>query len=213
MSIPPLAAILLAGGRSSRMGQPKAWLDWGGRPLLLHVLAQLRAVCRGPIVVVGAPGQVLPDLPEGTFRIDDPPEDARGGPLVGLLAGLRALAAPPETVVYLGACDTALLDAAYVRFITAPLVADATLRAALPRDPPTLEGTRFAHPLASAVRLGPALEQAEALVAAGVRRPIALFEALAARYVDRDALPDPAVLATCNTPEELARLRARTPEP
>src|SRR4029077_4490680 len=29
-----LAAIILVGGRSSRMGRPKAWLDFGGRPLL-----------------------------------------------------------------------------------------------------------------------------------------------------------------------------------
>ena len=35
-------AILLAGGRSERMGQDKARLAWRGRPLIEHMLALLR---------------------------------------------------------------------------------------------------------------------------------------------------------------------------
>ena len=36
------AGVVLCGGRSSRMGRPKAWLSWRGRPLLVHVVEQLR---------------------------------------------------------------------------------------------------------------------------------------------------------------------------
>lgn len=35
-------AILLAAGRSSRMGQPKGLLNWEGKPLILHQLEQLK---------------------------------------------------------------------------------------------------------------------------------------------------------------------------
>ena len=44
------AGIVLAGGRSSRMGTPKAWLDWHGSTLL-------RRVCG--LVARGAEGVIL----------------------------------------------------------------------------------------------------------------------------------------------------------
>ncbi|MCB9754631.1 MAG: molybdenum cofactor guanylyltransferase [Myxococcales bacterium] len=211
-----LGAIILAGGRSRRMGAPKAWIDWGGRPLLLHVLAQVRAVCRGAAVVVGARDVTLPPLPPGVARVDDPPSDDRGGPLIAILAGLRAVddmnsrSGDTRTeLVYLGACDGALLDAAHVRFVTGALARDPSRAAAVPRDPPDERGRRFLHPLASAVRVAPALAAAEAIVRAGGRRPAQLFEQLSTRYLDARALPSPEALRACNTPEELADARAR----
>jgi molybdenum cofactor cytidylyltransferase len=44
MANPPIVAavIVLAAGDSSRMGRPKALLDWHGRPLIEHVLATAR---------------------------------------------------------------------------------------------------------------------------------------------------------------------------
>ncbi len=210
-------AVILAGGRSRRMGAPKAWIDWGGRPLLLRVLEQVRRVCGGPLIVVGAAGQSLPPLPADVARVDDPPEEDRSGPLIGILAGLRAVdnmnkkTDPPKTasLAYLGACDSVELDAAHVRFMLAALERDPALAAAVPRDPPDARGRRFLHPLASAVRVAPALRAAEAIAGEGGRRPLFLFERLATRYIDADALPDPDVLRTCNTPEELTRARAR----
>ena len=199
------------------MGAPKAWLDWGGRPLLLHVLEQVRRACGGPLIVVGAAGQSLPPLPEGVTRVDDPPEEDRGGPLIGLLAGLRALhnmttktsSTEPESLAYLGACDSVELDAAHVGFMLAALEREPALSAVVPRDPPDVRGRRFLHPLASAVRVAPALRTIEAIVDEGGRRPLFLFERLTTRYLDAQALPNPDVLRTCNTPEELARARAR----
>ena len=44
-------AILLCGGRSTRMGRAKAWLPWRGRPLVVHVACVLRRVV-GELVVV-----------------------------------------------------------------------------------------------------------------------------------------------------------------
>ena len=82
------AAIVLAGGRSSRMGRAKASLDWEGAPLLSRTVATLGAVA-DRVVVVRSPGQALPPLPVAVTVV----EDARPGrgPLEGLLAGLRSL--------------------------------------------------------------------------------------------------------------------------
>ena len=50
---PDLAAIVLAGGRSSRMGTAKAGLDWHGIPLLRRVTGILQRLA-APVVVVHA---------------------------------------------------------------------------------------------------------------------------------------------------------------
>ena len=56
-------AVVLAGGRSSRMGQPKALLDWYGVTAVEHAVAVAReGIGGGPVCVVRAPGQELPPL-------------------------------------------------------------------------------------------------------------------------------------------------------
>jgi molybdenum cofactor guanylyltransferase len=81
-----LGGIVLAGGRSTRMGEPKALLDWHGVPLVVHVAQSVAAATGGPVVVVGAPGQ---PLPPGLTVLDDPVQGR--GPLQGLAIGLAAL--------------------------------------------------------------------------------------------------------------------------
>jgi molybdopterin-guanine dinucleotide biosynthesis protein A len=81
-----IGGVVLAGGRSRRMGTAKAELDWHGVPLVLHVTRAVAAATQGPVVVVAAAGQVLPD--ELTV-VRDPEPDR--GPLLGLAAGLAAL--------------------------------------------------------------------------------------------------------------------------
>src|SRR3569623_1526455 len=82
------AGIVLAGGRSSRMGTPKAALEWHGSTLLRRIPGVVVRAVVGPVVVVRAPGQELPALP----RDVEVAEDAREGrgPLQGLAAGLAA---------------------------------------------------------------------------------------------------------------------------
>jgi molybdopterin-guanine dinucleotide biosynthesis protein A len=80
-------AIILAGGRSSRLGGvPKARLTYQGATLLERSLRAAGAA--GRIVVVGPdPG----DLPEGILNCREEPPFA--GPAAAIAAGLRALAA------------------------------------------------------------------------------------------------------------------------
>jgi CTP:molybdopterin cytidylyltransferase MocA len=47
-----VAAIVLAAGESSRMGEPKALLDWGGKVLVQHQIDELTTAGCNPVVVV-----------------------------------------------------------------------------------------------------------------------------------------------------------------
>src|ERR1700693_6592999 len=68
------AGVVLAGGRSSRMGTPKAALEWHGSTLLRRTVGILARATGGPVVGVRAPGQELPALPPDVGVIDDPRE-------------------------------------------------------------------------------------------------------------------------------------------
>lgn len=80
---PNASAIILAGGRSSRMGTAKALLAFGGEPLIVHVIRALNNLF-AEIVVVAAPDQQLPQLP-ATIVCD---EVAYQGPVGGIYYGL-----------------------------------------------------------------------------------------------------------------------------
>jgi molybdopterin-guanine dinucleotide biosynthesis protein A len=204
----PRAAVVLAGGRSTRMGSPKAELDWHGSPLLRRVVGVLARVVE-PVVVVVAPGQRLPDLPPGVeVAVDATPGR---GPLEGIAAGLRALG-ERAGVAFVSSTDAPLLHPAFVRRVL-DLLGDADV--ALPR----VEGRN--HPLAAAYRTA-LLPHVEALLAADRLRPAFLFEAVRTRVLEADDLlrdarlaavdPGLASVRNVNTPQEY-RAAAGEPEP
>jgi molybdopterin-guanine dinucleotide biosynthesis protein A len=112
--------IVLAGGRSTRMGAPKAALPWHGSTLLRRSVGILARVLAPPIVVVRAPGQELPELPDWVLVVEDRREGR--GPLQGIASGLAAVAnrAP---VAYVSATDLPLLHPEFVRAVTDALLA------------------------------------------------------------------------------------------
>jgi molybdenum cofactor guanylyltransferase len=195
-------AIVLAGGASSRMGRDKSWLELDGRPLLAHVLERLARRC-SPILVSARADQRLPHL-DGLelLRVDDP--EPGGGPLVGLLAGLRALEQRGVARAYLSSCDALGVSEAHVDFMLARLHAESGLIAAVPID---ADGRR--HPLAAAVDVARMRARAEAQLDAGDRRLQALFSGDAIAAVPASELPDREVLVACNTPQEWAAALAR----
>src|SRR4051812_40881937 len=110
----PLAGvggIVLCGGKSSRMGRPKAWLPFGGEVLLQRVVRVLGEVV-DPVIVVAAPDQDVPPLLPGVGIVRD--ELAYLGPLNGLAAGLAALTGRAQ-IAYLSSCDVPYLCPAFVR--------------------------------------------------------------------------------------------------
>ena len=81
----------MCGGKSTRMGVPKATLPFGPETMLQRVVRLLGTVA-SPIVVVAARNQPLPPLPD-EVRIARDEREAKG-PLEGIRAGLSAL--PPS---------------------------------------------------------------------------------------------------------------------
>jgi molybdenum cofactor guanylyltransferase len=197
------AGIVLAGGRSSRMGRSKAWLDWHGRPLLTRVVGVVGEVV-DHVVVVGAPEQDLPVT--GAQTVADPVEGR--GPLQGIATGLAAVADRADAA-FVASVDLPLLHPAYVRRVLALLGDHDVLL-------PVARGHH--QPLAAAYRVGLA-ERVAGLIAEGRSRPPDLFEAVDTRRVEAaELLADPALaeadpelrsLVNVNTPEEWAAVRDR----
>lgn len=200
------AGIVLAGGRSSRMGTAKAALEWHGSTLLHRTAALLARVVDGPVVVVAAAGQALPALPDGVEVVEDPVEDL--GPLAGIGAGLAAVADRAE-VAFACSTDLPFLHPAFVRHV---------LRAVGPGVDVALPHARgFRQPLAAAYRTSLAPLVAS-LVADGKLRPGMLYDRCAVAVLDdAELLADPDVarldpdldsLTNVNAPDDYAAARA-----
>jgi molybdenum cofactor guanylyltransferase len=177
------AGIVLAGGRSSRMGTPKAALEWHGSTLLRRTVGIVARVTDGPIVVVRAPGQALPELPTAVEVVDDPREGL--GPVQGLAAGLAAVA-DRAAAAFVCSTDLPFLHPAFVRRVLRAVADGADVGLPVARGYP--------QPLAAAYRttLAPV---AGRLVAAQRLRPAFLFEECAVTRLDEAALRGDPILA------------------
>jgi molybdopterin-guanine dinucleotide biosynthesis protein A len=158
------AGIVLAGGKSSRMGSPKAALDWHGSTLLRRVTGIVARSLDGPVIVVSAPGQALPAL-EGAVEVVADEREGRG-PVQGIAAGLAAIGDRAE-IAYVSPTDVPLLHPAFVRRVVGAL--DDDLDVVLP------EVGGYRQPLSAAYRTG-LLTIVEELIAADRMRPAFLFE-------------------------------------
>ena len=103
MSAPPprLAAILLAAGQSTRMGQPKALLTWSGVPLVRHqadLLTSHPAIDQ-LLVVVGSLQNEVSDALKGAPARVIVNLRFREGRATSLAAGARALQGSPTSVL------------------------------------------------------------------------------------------------------------------
>jgi molybdopterin-guanine dinucleotide biosynthesis protein A len=187
-----VGGIVLCGGRSSRMGQPKAWLPFGDELMLPRVVRLLGQVV-SPIVVVAAPDQEVPPMPAEVAIVRDP-EEGRG-PLQGLGAGLAALDRHCDAA-YLSSCDVPFLQPAFVQrmidllgnhVICVPKVGE------------------FHHPLAAVYRIE-VRTKVERLLAENRLRPMFLFDSVPTRVVGAEdlAAADPTfqTLRNLNTPAD-----------
>ncbi|MFH8249181.1 molybdenum cofactor guanylyltransferase [Microbacterium sp. B2969] len=206
MTGPTFGAILLAGGRASRVdGAAKPLFEVGGQTLLARTIAAVVAVGANP-VVVAAP---RPDTGPATGRDgasavtwvrEDPPF---GGPVAGVVAAFAPVAAwePEPEWTFLLACDLPRVDAAVER-----LSADILL---LPSD---TDGACLADP-SSRPQWLTGLYRTTALRAAAAAMPDAGRDAPV-----RDLVADLAIAAIAasadltddvDTWEDLKRARAR----
>lgn len=190
-----LTAIILAGGRSSRMGTPKALLPFDGEPLITHTVRTLQPLF-DEIVVVAAPGQRLPRLPVSIVH----DEVAYQGPVGGISYGLRAARGD---YAFVTSCDSAFISPALV---SALLARRDGYDVVVPRWE-----DRF-QPLLAVYRRT-VLPLVEAQLANGELRPVDLFDKVRTLIVSEEEIrrvdPDGGSFFNMNTPDDYAEAVAR----
>lgn len=181
-----LAAVVLAGGQSRRMGRDKAVMPHPRRPdlsMVAHTVAVLAARC-DPVFVVAAPGQTLPVLDATVLR-----DEVRGlGPLPATGQGLRATQAAGRERAFVAAVDMPNLTAEIVDTLAGHDSADIVL----PWDGRD-------HYLAGVYRADLA-DRIDTLVAAGERRMRALADSVLTRRI---VMPPTAALHNLNFRSDL----------
>ena len=190
-TIEPFEAVILAGGASSRLGQPKALLDWNGIPLWKHIVREVACVAE-KVAIVGFPEPfATTDMAIARF-IEDP---MRTGPLGGLAIGLRNAGTEK---VFVMACD--------MPFVRRDAILD-LMRNSKGADvviPRTSDGV---HPL-FAVYSRKCLAAVEAALARNERRMRSFHSGLRVREltIAEDNPTWKNVLININTPAELSQV-------
>lgn len=198
-----VAALIMAGGASARMGRPKALLEYAGRSFLAHAVATIRAGGCSPVLVIDGAHRLERQLQSELEGLREIVHNDRWelGPLSSVQAGLRrALRLEPA------------LAGLLVHPVERPRVQVATISgliAAFTAEPEGLwqpvHAGHSGHPMLwpralfdALLDLDPALHSARTLVrgaAASRRRKLEVV--------------DPGVLENIDTPAELAGLRSR----
>jgi len=183
-----ISVIVMAGGRSSRMGKDKALLPLGGRTLLEHILARVEPLSDDLVVAArgverfrGFPARMVEDEP------------GQRGSLTGLYSGLRAVRNDLALAV---GCDMPFLNPRLIRYM-------ALLAPGHDVVVPRVGG--FLEPLHAFYRqtcLGPM----EAVLRRGEQKIVAFFPQVRVREVEQRDLDmfDPLhrSFVNVNTPED-----------
>jgi molybdopterin-guanine dinucleotide biosynthesis protein A len=192
---PRSAAIVLAGGRSSRFGRDKLAVAIDGRSMLEHAIDAVRPVVDEVLVVV-AP-DATPTLSTGVRLVRD--DRAFEGPLAGVATGL---AATDAEIVLVVAGDMPSMVSMVLRRLLATVVAPDGPDAAV------LASGDGSRPLPMVMRRTPAQAIADSLLAAGERRLRTLSTALGASSLPeaqwRQDDPTGLTLVDVDRPEDLA---------
>lgn len=185
------AALILAGGRSSRLGRDKSLEPLAGRPLAAHVAERVAGGARA-LVVGGshALGALL-----GVSVLDDL-EGAGAGPLRGVAAGLDWAAREGASFLLTAPCDTPFLPEDFGEVLEGALGSRSVLAAAAGRR----------HPLCAlwSVSLAPEVRR-EAARTRHARLEDLIVDLGGAYH----RFPDEAAFLNVNTEEDLAEARAR----
>jgi molybdopterin-guanine dinucleotide biosynthesis protein A len=192
--IGPISAIVLCGGRSTRMGEDKGALPFGDEPMLDRVVRIVRSIARDVIVVARREQRVPADV----TVIHDPVEDL--GPLAGLAAGLAVSTTELNIVV---ACDMPLIN---------PQVLERLVAMIDHHDACVAVADGHASALCGVYRSGVA-KDAQALLLSGERRVMRLLDRVQTKRVDaallRDIDPELLTFISVDTPDKYAGALAR----
>lgn len=185
---------ILAGGQSRRMGQNKAFLHVGDRPVIERVIAAVTPLTDDLFISANAPDKFAAyGLP---IVADVYPDKAALG---GIYSVIQAARHPHVLVV---ACDLPFLNAALLRHLIglAP-TADVVIPLIQPPQPETLH----------AVYSRTCLPFIQKRLLANQLRVIGFFEEVSVRYVEGDEVaqfdPEFHSFINMNTPEDWQRVR------
>ena len=184
-----VSAAIMAGGRSKRMGQDKAWIELDGEPLIKRVADVLAQVADEVIVVANEPRYASLGLRVVKDRYPN------GGALGGIATGVGAAA---YDTVLVAACDMPFLSPAVWRLLLARAgEADVVI--------PRIGGE---YETLHALYTKPCLPHMARALAEDRLRVIAFFDQVRVLAIDEPELRavDPALrsFTNVNTPEELA---------
>jgi molybdenum cofactor cytidylyltransferase len=192
-----LAGVILAAGRSARMGAPKALLDFRGAPFIVRILEAMAALDLKTRVVVLGPDapRIRPAIaPHDCIVVENPDVDA--GPIASLRCALGALKtiSPGGIIVW-------PVDLPHVRIATVERLVEAW-RHGSPAIVVPAFAERRGHPVIWDARLLPELETSVAATRDGARAVVHSHES----EVTSVAVDDPAAIDQVNTPEDYERL-------
>lgn len=186
-----VAGFVTAGGRSSRMGSDKAWLEIAGRPMIEHVLAALQPVTTSLAIVANDPEyaklglRVFADSQAGI------------GPLEAIRTSLRNSNSPRALLV---GCDLPFVSPELFKFL---LSIEGDYDAVVP-----IGADEKLEPLCAIYRRS-AIDAVNALIASGERKVSLLFDRVPTRLVRFDEFEHLAgselFFNNVNTPLDYAR--------
>lgn len=192
-----VVGLILAAGKSTRMGQPKALLRCGDRRFVSQLAMTFRSAGLDDVIVVSGPdaatmARVLSDDGADARVIENRYRDS--GQLSSLLAGLDLVDRPGVEAVVVG-----LVDAPLVRSDTVRAIVDAWRRTGAPIVRPAA-GERHGHPVLFGRPVFGDLRRADP--SAGAR------EVVRARRAEAVDVPvdDPGAFDDIDTPDDYARL-------
>jgi len=190
------AGVVLAGGRSTRMGVEKALTPLAGRPLVAHVAA--RFAPQVDALILNANGDAARFAFLRCAIVADATPNVGCGPLAGVAAALRYAQAQGFDWLAATPCDAPFL----------PLDLVARLAAAADEKGAPIAvaaGAGGLEPMFAlwSTALAPEVEAALAAGDGGPRRLMTRFGAAQALFADAEAF------ANLNTPEEFAAAAAR----
>ncbi len=203
-----ISGILLAGGRSSRMGKDKALLPLPGKQhhtFVEHLASLLALYCREVLLIVRDAAQaneyqalVPADV---CVLIDETPAT---GPLMGLYTGLRAMR-PSSTHGLALAVDLPFVLPALISFLLAQPMSETLLIPLVEQKPQVL----------LAVYPRTALLQIQTCLQEGRRDPRSLLTVCPVRYLQeaqlREIDPQLRSFVNVNTPDEYRRSATSSP--
>jgi molybdenum cofactor guanylyltransferase len=184
-----LTGLVIAGGKSSRMGVEKGLVQFGGKPLILYSLELLQQVCSSVIISANSNAFDFLKLPV----VKD--TTSGRGPMAGIYSGLTTAS---TEYIFVLSCDMPLLNISLLQYL---ITSSKSAKAAVAWH------KGFVEPLCG-IYHRELLGELESHIAEEKFKLISFLEKVNARFIHvNESLPFycPGLFLNVNTPEDLER--------